>query len=130
MVSFQGEADGYTRTLEEAMLSKLFGIKIEDTFTIAEWEKKKEDSGIKFKIPSEKRTTKVQAEETEQIEVTKENESPKETTEMGEKRVGVRQIIEKTSNDKTDFMYSVILAEKEKEMLPHYIEEGLTWLME
>ena len=36
--------------------------------------------------------------------------------------------IEATSNNKTDFMYSVILSGNEKKMLPDYIEKGLLWL--
>ena len=30
----------------------------------------------------------------------------------------------------TDFMYSVLLNKKEKDVLPSYIEEGLKWLTE
>ena len=37
--------------------------------------------------------------------------------------------VEATSNNKTDFMYSVILSENEEKMLPDYIKKGLLWLM-
>ena len=40
----------------------------------------------------------------------------------------IHKIVEATSNKKTDFMYSVILSGNEKEMLPDYIEKGLSWL--
>lgn len=42
--------------------------------------------------------------------------------------VTVRDIIQSTSNNKTDFMYSVILMSKYKDMLPNYIKDGLEWL--
>mgnify|MGYP000589025363 FL=1 len=45
-----------------------------------------------------------------------------------EEKLGVREIVNATSNYKTDFMYSVLLNEKEKDVLPSYIEEGLKWL--
>ena len=38
-------------------------------------------------------------------------------------------ILEATSNGKTDFMYSVIMYGFDEKMLPTYIEEGLEWLM-
>ena len=47
-----------------------------------------------------------------------------------EVEIGVREILKATSNHKTDFMYSVILNQKEEEMLPYYIKEGLEWLTE
>ena len=40
----------------------------------------------------------------------------------------IHRIVEATSNNKTDFMYSVILSGNEKKMLPDYIEKGLLWL--
>ena len=44
--------------------------------------------------------------------------------------LGLREIVNTTSSNKTDFMYSVLLKEKETDVLPIYIEEGLKWLME
>ena len=41
MINFQGEKDGYTRTLEEAMLAKIFGMNIEKKLTREEWKKKR-----------------------------------------------------------------------------------------
>lgn len=130
MVSFQGETDGYTRTLEEAMLSKLFNINVEDTFTVTEWQAKKTESGIDFKIPRAKKKENVDSEQLEKAEEIVEFKEVEKIDEHGEaEKVGVRDIVTSTSNYKTDFMYSVILKEKVQEMLPHYIEEGLKWLM-
>ena len=53
-----------------------------------------------------------------------------ECVEETEEKLGVREIVNATSNYKTDFMYSVLLNEKEKDVLPSYIEEGLKWLTE
>ena len=45
----------------------------------------------------------------------------------GEKdsKYSIRKIVEATSNNKTDFMYSVILSENEEKMLPDYIKERI-----
>lgn len=40
----------------------------------------------------------------------------------------IRAIVQHTSKNKTDFMYSVILNKLADTMLPNYIEEGLMWL--
>lgn len=40
----------------------------------------------------------------------------------------IRAIVQHTSKNKTDFMYSVILNKLVDTMLPNYIEEGLMWL--
>ena len=40
--------------------------------------------------------------------------------------ISIRDVV--NSLDKTDFMYSIIMNGKEVEILPNYIEEGLTWL--
>ena len=118
MVSFQGEKDGCTRTLEEAMLAKLYDLSIEDTLSRGGWEKKKKDSKLEFKIPKKNdKNAELEVDETECVEET-------------EEKLGVREIVNATSNYKTDFMYSVLLNEKEKDVLPSYIEEGLKWLTE
>lgn len=43
------------------------------------------------------------------------------------KNITVRDILNK--NNKTDFMYSIILAELHLKALPDYIREGLMWLI-
>lgn len=110
MINFQGEKDGYTRTLEEAMLAKIFGMNIEKKLTREEWKKKREEYGLKYRIPGKK-----------------EKGMDDETWEKEE--IDLRLILKATSDYKTDFMYSVILSGKEEELLPEYIEEGLNWLM-
>ncbi len=116
MVSFQGEKDGCTRTLEEAMLAKFYDLNIEDTLLREDWEKKKKKSKLEFKIPKKNgKNAEVEMGETECVEDI-------------EEKLGVREIVNATSNYKTDFMYSVLLNEKEKDVLPSYIEEGLKWL--
>ena len=116
MVSFQGEKDGCTRTLEEAMLAKFYDLNIEDTLLRGDWEKKKKNSKLEFKIPKKNgKNAEVEKGETECVEDI-------------EEKLGVREIVNATSNYKTDFMYSVLLNEKEKDVLPSYIEEGLKWL--
>ena len=42
--------------------------------------------------------------------------------------IGVRHIVNSTSKNKTDFMYSAVLNNKLMDTLPYYIEEGLKWL--
>lgn len=116
MVSFQGEKDGCTRTLEEAMLAKLYDLNIEDTLSRVDWEKKQEDSRLQFKIPkSNNKNFEQEIGKTEILEQTNE-------------KLSVREIVSATSSYKTDFIYSVLLNEKEKDVLPSYIEEGLKWL--
>ncbi|MFZ2708810.1 MAG: hypothetical protein WAZ70_06530, partial [Leptotrichiaceae bacterium] len=97
-LTFQGEKDGYTRTLEEAMLCKLYNIKVFDTSTKDQWKDKRNRDKLKYSIPN-----------TDNL-------------------IGVRQIVNSTSKNKTDFMYSVVLNNKLMDTLPYYIEEGLKWL--
>ena len=99
-LTFQDEKST-ARTLEEAMLNKLLKV---DVFHAI-----KEVSGRKMKDIS-----------TFLILTIKENEEDSEYS--------IHRIVEATSNNKTDFMYSVILSGNEKKMLPDYIEKGLLWL--
>lgn len=43
-----------------------------------------------------------------------------------------RDIVKATSDNKTDFMYSIVLQNDDKvaKFIPNYIEEGLDWLMQ
>ena len=95
----QGEADAYTRTLEEAMLCKLLGITVESKKSSDWWEKQISINKIKLDIPTRK------------------------------KNITVRDILNENKNNKTDFMYSIILSELHLKALPNYIREGLIWLM-
>lgn len=103
-VAFQ-EKDFYARTLEEAMLSKLLPSKAYEERPRSEWKKLKADYKLKLTIPNNKRDEK-------------------------DSTYSLRDILESMTKSKTDFMYSVILNSLGKEMLPKYIEEGLSWLMQ
>jgi len=98
-VAFQGESDNFARTLEEAMLSKKYGINAYEKKTKEAWTELRTDDKLKYTIPRD----------------------------LAE--CCIRDIVAHTSNGKTDFMYSVILYELVEVMLPEYIKEGLTWLM-
>ena len=101
---FQTNVDGYARTLEEAMLSKYFSIDVTMSFTKKEWTKKRDESKLKFVIPTKG------IKEDEQIKL--------------------RDILKSTSGSKTNFMYSVIINKKAEKTEPDYIQGGLKWLME
>jgi len=103
-VAFQ-EKDFYARTLEEAMLSKLLPLKAYEERPRSEWKKLKADYKLKLTIPNNKKDEK-------------------------DSTYSLRDILESMTKAKTDFMYSVILNSLGKEMLPKYIEEGLSWLMQ
>ena len=102
-VAFQDE-NSTARSLEEAMLSKLLSIDVFSKYKRSEWKNIRKKHKIAFTIPHNKK-----------------GEADSEFT--------IRDIVEATSGNKTDFMYSVILNSKEKAMLPTYIEKGLKWLM-
>lgn len=110
-LAFQTEKDGYSRTLEAAMLAKLFEINAYEPIKRSEWIKKRKETKLRFSIPNNRVINKD----------TKEKEVDSEFT--------LRDILEATSNSKTDFMYSVIMYGYDEKMLPTYIQEGLIWLM-
>lgn len=97
-LAFQGMNDRSARTLEEAMLAKRYNVSALDTKTRKEWITLRKSDKLKFVIPQ-----KVDP-------------------------CSIRTIIQHTSKNKTDFMYSVILNKLVDAMLPNYIEEGLIWL--
>lgn len=107
-ICFQTDKDGYARTLEEAMLNKYFSMNVSTTFKKKEWKKKREDSKLKFSIPRKKN----------------------EQTVSDDDIISIRDILESTSENKTDFMYSVIMNGYVERMIPEYIDGGLIWLME
>ncbi|MDD3237343.1 MAG: AAA family ATPase [Candidatus Gastranaerophilales bacterium] len=102
---FQTKEDGYARTLEEAILNKKLNIIVENKKTKEYWEINK--SLLKFKIPLKDFNG----------------------NDIGD-NIGVRDIVRATSDNKTDFMYSLILLDNEQleTFIPNYIEEGLIWL--
>lgn len=95
----QGENDNYTRTLEEAMLYKLLEITVESKKSSDWWANQISANSIKLDISTRK------------------------------KNITVRDILNENKNNKTDFMYSIILAELHLKALPDYIREGLMWLI-
>lgn len=105
----QTEADGYSRTLEAAMLCRKFDIDGCTKKNRSVWKNWKKDSKLKFSLPNNK----------------------KDDSDAGkESEFTLIDILQSTSNNKTDFMFSVILNKCAEEMLPNYIKEGLEWLME
>jgi len=116
-LAFQGKSDGYARTLEGAMLAKLYAINCIDTKTKSEWKNLR-----KYKITS----TNDKAEK-ELTELQKKYEL-KFTIPRGDDDCNLNTIVLHTSNGKTDFMYSVILNGLVHSMFPDYIKEALIWL--
>lgn len=99
---FQDE-NSTARTLDEAMLNKLLGTDVFKKLKRSEWKSIRKKHKLTFTIPN--------------------NKEGEEDSEYS-----IRKIVEATSNNKTDFMYSVILSGNEEKMLPDYIKEGLLWL--
>lgn len=110
-LAFQTGKDNYSRTLEAAMLAKVFEISAYDQIKRTEWVKKRNATNLKFSIPNNRLID----------SKTKEREEDSEFS--------LYDILKATSNGKTDFMYSVIMNGFDNKMLPTYIEEGLEWLM-
>lgn len=102
-LAFQDE-NSTARTLEEAMLKKILKVDVFHMIKRSEWKKIRKDKKLTFSIPDNKEGEK-------------------------DSKYSIRKIVEATSNNKTDFMYSVILSENEEKMLPDYIKKGLLWLM-
>ena len=101
-LAFQDE-NSTARTLEEAMLNKLLETDVFKKLKRSEWKSIRKKHKLTFTIPN--------------------NKEGEEDSEYS-----IRKIVEATSNNKTDFMYSVILSGNEEKMLPDYIKEGLLWL--
>lgn len=80
------------------MLTKYLGMNIWDTKTADEWKNIRKENNIRFSIP--------------RLDVP----------------ISIRDIVNSTSQNKIDFMYSVILSNKYSKMIPYYIQKGLEWL--
>ena len=104
-VFFQTESDGFSRTLEEAIFYRLFGLNSYDSLKRSEWINKRNETHLSYSVP---------------------NNIDGET----DSDFYSRNIVKATSNRKTDFMYSLILEGKYQDAEPQYIAEGLLWLME
>lgn len=101
-LTFQDEAST-ARTLEEGMFAKLQNMDVFQKIKRSEWKTIRKENKLTFTIP---------------------NNKPGETDSV----FAIRDIVDATSNKKTDFMYSVILSGNEDKMLPDYIRRGLLWL--
>lgn len=97
-VSFQGESEGFARTLEEALLSKLNTIRVWEAKDREWWKNYRVTSKLDFSIPNR------------------------------EQNITIRQIVTSTSGKKTDFMYSLIMRQDFHEQTPGYISNALKWL--
>ena len=98
-LAFQGENDNFSRTLEEAMLTKFYGGSALEEKSKQDWKEYRKKDRLKFTIPREGNSC------------------------------NIHTIVQHTSNGKTDFMYSVILNGLVDAMLPTYIKEALLWLI-
>ena len=101
-LAFQNE-DSTARTLEEAMLNKLLGFSVFERIKRSQWKIIRKDNKLTFTIPNNQ-------------------------TGESDSEYSIQKIVEATSKNKTDFMYSVILSGNEEKMLPDYIKQGLLWL--
>ncbi|MBN1071333.1 ATP-dependent endonuclease [Clostridium botulinum] len=110
-LAFQTEKDNYSRTLEAAMLAKVFQINAYDQIKRTKWFEKRNATNLKFSIPNNRLI------------------NPKSKEREDDSEFSLYNILEATSNGKTNFMYSVIMEGFDEKMLPTYIEEGLEWLM-
>ena len=97
-VAFQSEREGYARTFEEAILAVLLKTDVWSSRTQSDWRQYRKGSGLKFSVP-------------------REPECPT-----------IRDIVLSTSNQKTDFMYSLLLNPELMKTIPPYISSALRWL--
>ena len=85
------------------MLNKLLRYNVFKKIKRSEWKKIRKDNKLTFTIPYNK-------------------------TDEVDSEYSIREIVNATSNNKTDFMYSVIMSGNGEKMLPDYIKKGLLWL--
>lgn len=97
-IAFQSSREGYARTFEEAILAMLLETEVWESRAKEEWVTFREKSGLVFSIP-------------------RKNPAPT-----------IRQVVSSTSNQKTDFMYSLLLRPELMEKVPPYILCALKWL--
>lgn len=108
LINYQGKSEQYARTLEEAMLSKFYNLNVLEKKDRSFWIEKRNSDNLKYTIPNP-------------------DKSKKDDLDKDEK-YSIRDIVRHSENNKTDFMYSVILNGLIEKMLPNYIKEGLDWL--
>lgn len=98
-IATQCSTDGFSRTLEEAMICKLLNITVETKHDSIWWSQNISDFKLKLSVPNK------------------------------ENNISVRDIIVENKDNKTNFMYSVILSGHHISALPNYIKNGLEWLL-
>lgn len=141
----QRESDGYARTLEEAILYQYISIHKKDYNEFEEslatefnvfsqlplsfWKSLKEKSSLNIIIPNAKRE-KDALREKYKFDSNELNKKLKvfEKNKDGLVTRSIRDIVHSLSNNKSDFMYSIILNNLQEEVIPNYIKEGLSWL--
>ncbi|PQM75254.1 ATP-dependent endonuclease [Corynebacterium sp. J010B-136] len=96
-VAFQSEADGYGRTLEEAILATITSSFRWEEKNSEEWNELREKLGLKISIPKDASSS-------------------------------IREVVASTANNKTDFMYSLLISPDFKDKVPPYILSVLKWL--
>ncbi|MDW8767018.1 AAA family ATPase [Streptococcus suis] len=142
----QTSNDGYARTLEDALLFKMISAtrKIEhvfeefdkdswnsfnQTFKLIlpkitphkEWKMRREEIYNQLNLKKSNRNINY-LKENHPVEYDQYEEFKKDCNPMR----SIRDLV--SVLDKTNFMYSIIMNNKEMEVLPNYIEEGLSWL--
>ena len=102
------------------MLTRLFDLEPFHEFTREELKDKREKYGLAFPIPTFKK--KDDEEKTD-------DSSDESQNDANQRMITLIDILNSSAMKKTDFMYSVIMKKRAAKMVPHYIEEGLKWLM-
>lgn len=116
-IAFQGPKDGHARTLEEAILATLLEKSAFFSMTRKEWKDYKKKSGLNFVVPNNPKG------ETD-------SDDTEASGEIQEAAFDVQRIVKASSNNKTDFMYSLILKGAFDKSTPNYISGILDWLGE
>lgn len=141
----QRESDGYARTLEEAILYQYIITHKKDYHDLDEfpetefnvfsqlplsfWKNLKEKSSLNIIIPNTKR----EKDDLREKYKFDPNELKEKLDEFEEKKEAlvkrsIRDVVNSLSNNKSDFMYSIILKNIQEKVIPNYIREGLSWL--
>jgi hypothetical protein len=126
LIRTQTESDGCARTFEEAILYQYIKYKCANligeqeavnAFTVftplirANWGKIREKCGFVFSLPNRRK-----------------DDDNEKKIELDNIERCIREIVRGISDNKSDFMYSIIMANAQYSVLPVYIKEGLEWL--
>lgn len=142
LVKTQTEKDGNARTLEDALIyNYIKNLLIEEKVTPEDESpvlitlKKTLKDQIKvdelsvFTKLKKKFWKEIKSESNLSITIPNRNETEKkDKIESDEIERNIRHIVKSLSDNKSDFMYSIIINNKQHLLLPDYIKEGLKWL--